>query len=300
MDLFGTFTIVGAILCYLLAFQWGGTLKSWRSSDVIGTLVGFGLLSIVFVVIEYISGERALLIGRLLKDRTILAMCVFILFASGAFFVLLYYLPIYFQTTRGASAQQSGIDIIPLVLAAGLFSLVAGGLMTTLGHIIPIMLVGSVFAAVASGLIYTFEIDTPSSKWIGYQILLGIGIGSVFQIPATAAQSVVNPEDLSSVSSMVLFFQMIGGSIWVSAAQAGFANKLVSSLPSVAPNVDPARVLATGATELRNVFTSEEVAGILIAYIDGLRVPFAIVIACASVTCLLSLTPRWEKINIRI
>jgi hypothetical protein len=172
MDLLGTFTIIAAIICYLLALQWGGTTKHWNNADVIGTLVGFGLLCLLFVVLEYHQGERALLVGRLLKDRTILAMCVFRFFVAGSFFVLLYYLPIYFQTTRGASAQQSGIDIIPLVLAAGLFTFVAGGLMTAFGYVIPIMVAGSCLIVIGSGLIYTLKIDTPTKDWIGYQICL--------------------------------------------------------------------------------------------------------------------------------
>ena len=102
MDLFGTFTIMAAVICYLLALQWGGITKPRSDADVIGTLIGFGWLSMVAVAIEYFSGERALIVGRLLKDRTILALCAFIFFAAGIFFVLLYYLPIYFQTTRGA------------------------------------------------------------------------------------------------------------------------------------------------------------------------------------------------------
>lgn len=35
---------------------------------------------------------------------------------GGSFFLLLYYLPIYFQSVDGVSASQSGINNIPLVL----------------------------------------------------------------------------------------------------------------------------------------------------------------------------------------
>ena len=35
---------------------------------------------------------------------------------AGGFFLLLYYLPIYFQSVDGVSASQSGINNIPLVL----------------------------------------------------------------------------------------------------------------------------------------------------------------------------------------
>lgn len=45
MDLSGTAIILGAAICFLLAFQWGGVSKAWSDSDVIGTLVGAVLLT---------------------------------------------------------------------------------------------------------------------------------------------------------------------------------------------------------------------------------------------------------------
>lgn len=300
MDLPGTFTIIAAMVCYLLAFQWGGTTKAWSDADVIGTLVGFVLLTILVVVIEYLSGERALIVRRLLKDRTVGALSAFIFFLAAIFFIQLYYLPLYFQTTRGASAQQSGIDIIPLVAAAGVFSFVAGGLISVTGHYVPFMVAGSCLAMIGSGLIYTFEPDTASRAWIGYQVLLGVGVGVVIQIPATAAQSVVASSDLAPVSAMILFFQTIGGAIWVSAAQAGFINRLVEALPRTAPGVDPGMVIATGATELRQVFDPSQVEGIIEAYMEGLRTPFIISIACAGVAVILAAAPRWERIKLQL
>ncbi|KAI9876565.1 MAG: hypothetical protein M1823_007254, partial [Watsoniomyces obsoletus] len=86
----------------------------------------------------------------------------------------------------------------------------------------------------------------------------GIGLGLIFQIPVIVAQSNVKPSDLSTASSMMLFFQTIGGAIWISAAQAGFTNKLLQRLPITAPGVSPELVIITGATELRNVFTAEQ------------------------------------------
>ena len=76
MDLFGTFTILAAVTCLLLPLLWGGVSKSWKSADVIGTFVGFGLITIVFVVIEYLQGERALLVPRIMKKRVVYVGCV--------------------------------------------------------------------------------------------------------------------------------------------------------------------------------------------------------------------------------
>ncbi len=297
MDFPGTFTIMAAAVCYLLAMQWGGATKPWNDSSVIGTLIGFGLLTIAFVAIQYFQGDRALLQGRLLKDRTFAGMSAYIFMVSGGFFIPLYILPIYFQATRDASASQSGINNLPLVLGASIFTVTSGIAMTIWGLYIPLMIFGSVVASIAAGLTYTLDIHSDSSKWIGFQAMSGIGLGLIFQIPVIVAQSNVRPSDLSSASSMVLFFQTIGGAIWISAAQAGFSNKLIQRLPITAPGIDPGFIVATGATELRKVFNAEQLPGILQAYMDGIRVPFALSIACCCLTCVLIAIPRWESIK---
>jgi len=89
----------------------------------------------------------------------------------------------------------------------------------------------------------------------------------------------------------------VGGAVWISAAQAGFANTMLKVLPREAPNLNPGLVLATGASDIRRVFSPEDVPGIIAAYMEGLRVPFAICIACACLTFVLSFSPRWENIK---
>lgn len=300
MDFPGTFILMAAIICYLLAMQWAGTTKPWDDPSVIATLVLFGLLIIAFIAVEYYQGERALLQGRLVKDRTIMAMCGYIFIVAGAFFTLLYFLPIYFQATLNVSAAKSGIDNLPLVLGVSLFSIVSGALLSGWGQYIPVMIFGSTVASVGCGLIYTLDADSVSGKWIGYQALVGIGLGLVFQIPVIVCQATCESSDLSSVSAIVLFFQTVGGSIWISAAQAGFANRMLAVLPQKAPGVNPAQVLATGASELRHAFDAEQIDGIIAAYMEGLRIPFAICIACGCLSFLVSFTPRWESIKGRV
>lgn len=71
MDLVGTFLIMAAVVCYLLALQWGGSTKTWSNSSVIVTIVAFVLLLITFVANELWMGDRALLQTRLLKIRRV-------------------------------------------------------------------------------------------------------------------------------------------------------------------------------------------------------------------------------------
>lgn len=68
-DPLGVLLFSAALISYLLALTWGGTVKAWNSSTIIGLFIGWVLLSIVFVVNEFWQGERALIVVRLFKKR---------------------------------------------------------------------------------------------------------------------------------------------------------------------------------------------------------------------------------------
>jgi hypothetical protein len=77
MDFTGTSLVMAATICYLLAMEWGGTTKSWDSRDMVAMLVLFPVLILLFVLNEWRQGEKAQLPFRILKDRTMLAVCIF-------------------------------------------------------------------------------------------------------------------------------------------------------------------------------------------------------------------------------
>jgi len=300
MDLPGAFTIMAAIVCYILALQWGGQSKSWNSSDVIGTLVGFVLLIIAFCVIEWYQGERAMVVPRLLKDRTIWVGMSYIFFLAGGYFLLVYYLPIYFQVVSGVSASQSGIRNLPLILGTVIATIASGVLISATGHFVPWLIGGAVLSTIGSGLLYTLNTHSSSSHWIGYQALAGLGVGAAIQVPIIAAQATVKPVDLSSVTAMVLFCQTIGGAFFVSAGNVAFSNILLGHVNRYVPNIDPASVVVVGVTEIRKTFPADIVPGIVQAYMDGLRVDYAIAIASSGIAVLISCLSRWKNLKGKI
>lgn len=148
---------------------------------------------------------------------------------------------------------------------------------------------GGVLAAVGSGLIYTLDVGSPSSHWIGYQALAGIGSGLGIQVGVIVSQAIVPAADVSSVTAIILFWQTLAGAIFVSAAQSLFANRLVRSVPREVPGLNPGLVIATGATELRDVFSDDQIAGVVRAYMDGLTDAYALDIALAGCSVLVAL-----------
>jgi hypothetical protein len=83
----------------------------------------------------------------------------------------------------------------------------------------------------------------------------------------------------------------------VSAAQAAFVNTLISQLLVNSPELNPALVVAAGATGLRQAFTEAQIPGILISYMAALRVAYAIAIATSGAATLVALLAPWKSIK---
>ncbi|KAI4121310.1 MAG: hypothetical protein LQ338_006441 [Usnochroma carphineum] len=298
MDPVGAILVMGAVISYILALHYGGQTYAWNSSHVVGLLVGFVVLSAAFAAWEWCQEDRAMVPFRLAGDRVYLVSSVFAFFFSGAYFLIIYYLPIYFQVIDNVSPEMSGVRNLPLILAVTISMLASGAYISTTGIAAPIIVVGTALGTVCLGLLYTLDIGTGEGKWIGYQIVGGVGWGIASQIPIITVQATAPAADLAEVTAILLFFQTVGGAFMVSAAQAALVNVLVKVLSYSAPGVDPATVVNTGATDLRKVFSPDQVPGILVAYMRGLKIAFAIGLASTAVAfIIITLFQRWNRLN---
>ncbi|KAI0191321.1 putative efflux pump antibiotic resistance protein [Astrocystis sublimbata] len=297
MDPLGTTLCLGAIISYLLALQYGGATYSWNSSVVVGLLVGFVVISAVFVGFEIWQGERSMLVPRILNRHVIGVGAAFQFFFAGSYYTVLYYLPIYFQSIHNVSPTQSGVRNLPLILSLSLFTLLSGGFITKTGIATPLQVAGALIATAGCGTLYTLSIDTSTGQWIGYQLLAGIGWGIGFQVPIIMAQSCVEPQDIAAATATILFFQTLGGAFLVAAAQAAFVNKILNIVPRTAPNVDPHQVIGVGATEIRSTFPADQISGIILAYMDGITIALTIALATVAFSVLLSVLSPWKRLK---
>ncbi|KAK2611785.1 hypothetical protein N8I77_005109 [Diaporthe amygdali] len=292
-DPIGSVLMFSGVLCFFLAVQWGGVAKPWDSSTEIGLLVGCVVLMALFFVNEWYQGDRALIVYRILRRRSIGACSGFIFFLNAGNIALQYNLPIYFQAIQGDSAIQSGIKMIPSILATALSTGVASGVMGKLGFFQPFILASGIFATVGVGLIYTFDLNVGIGPIIGYQILYGIGCGLGVQTPNLVATVTSPAEDVSIAVSTVSFFMLLAGGWGVAVSDAITNNILLKRLAHYVPDVSPEAVLAVGAAGIKDAYKGDVLIGVKKAYLDGLHASWALAIAAFGVTFLWALIPKF-------
>ncbi|PQE29452.1 hypothetical protein CJF32_00003198 [Rutstroemia sp. NJR-2017a WRK4] len=117
-DRLGTLVFVPGIVCLCLALQWGGNTYSWANARIITLLTLGSILLIIFMIIQFHAGENATVPIRIIKQRSIAAGVWFSFFNPGAMFILIYYLPIWFQAIKGLDAINSGLGMQQSNLAA--------------------------------------------------------------------------------------------------------------------------------------------------------------------------------------
>ncbi|KAF2686572.1 MFS general substrate transporter [Lentithecium fluviatile CBS 122367] len=297
IDLVGALFLICAVVSLLLALQWGGTTYPWKNSKVWGTLLSFGLLIIVFIGIQIRQKERATIPVRVFKQRTVLVSCIFSALLSMALFVHLFYLPFYFQASKGTTAEESGIRTIAYLVSITIASIIVGGFITVIGYYAPFMWIGSAIFTVGCGMLYTLKVDSSPGKWIGYQILAGLGCGASVQIPFIAVQVVTTTKDMPTANALVFFFNSLGGAISLAIAQNVFINGLAREVPKYAPAVDPRIVIGAGATYVRNVVPAEYLPGVLEAYTAAIVGAFMIAIIVGGLAVVISFGMEWKSVK---
>ncbi|KAM0159066.1 hypothetical protein ACHAQE_000771 [Botrytis cinerea] len=301
LDLIGTIIIIPAIVCLLLALQWGGTTYPWSSAKIIGLLVGSILLFILFVISQIVLGDKGILPPRFFKNRNTLLAYVFAFLFGAGFFALIFYLAIYFQSVKGSSATRAGIELLPLLISTVMSSIVTGGLITVIGYYTPVMIFCMILFAVGSGLITTFSLTTPFASWFGFQIITGIGIGVGFQGGVLVVQTVVPLVDVPVGTACVSFFQSLGGALFISVCQTLFQNGLKSGIEKYAPQLDPQLFLHSGATEIQQLLAQlnqeEAIGAVRQAYVEGLTRCYWVTTACAIGSFLAVCGLDWKSVK---
>jgi hypothetical protein len=296
LDPIGTLCFLPSVVCLLLALQWGGSAYAWNNARIIALWVLFVVLIIAFAGVQVWKQEHATLPPRILKYSSVTTSTWFAFCISGSLTVIVYFLPVWFQAIEGVSAIESGIRVLPVIIALVVSSIIAGGLVSAVGYYTPFLIACSIIMAVGAGLMTTFKVNSRKAIWIGYQVIYGFGIGLGQQQAGLAAQTVLPTKDVPIGVSLKFFGQQLGGAIFVSVGQNVLSTKLVAGLAGL-PNLDPQIIIGLGATELRKYVGADHLMEVLRVYNSALDSVFrvAMILACLSLAG--AVLTQWKSVK---
>ncbi|KAB8218552.1 major facilitator superfamily domain-containing protein [Aspergillus novoparasiticus] len=300
-DPLGAFFFLPAMVCLILALQWGGTKYPWSNGRIIALFVLFGVLMIAFVAVQVWKRETASVPPRIIKVRSIAAGVFYSLTLGGSMMVIVYYLPIWFQAIKGVSVVKSGVMNLPLVLSLVIAGILAGIGVSRIGYAVPFMYASAILMSIGAGLLTTFTVSTGHAKWIGYQVIYGFGLGLGMQRASVAAQTELERKDVPTGSALMMLSQSLGGAIFLAVAQTVFTNGLISNLQGAVPGYDGKSlahvVEGAGATTLRQLVGGQDLPAVLVAYNTAVRNTFILGLALSCATIIGAIFAKWTSVK---
>jgi MFS family permease len=192
---------------------------------------------------------------------------------------------------------KSGVDTFPMILALVLGIIMGGVLTGKVGYYAPIGYVCVVLAPIGCGLISTWSRDTGHSKWIGYQVIAGYGLGIGFQSPMTAAQTVLADSLVPLGVACIQFAQVMGATVFVAVAQNLLTTRLTSGLSKLLPNFDSNALSNIGAVEIRDLVPADQLDQVLEVYMHALRQIFFLCTGLAGAILIGAAGLSWKSVK---
>lgn len=186
---------------------------------------------------------------------------------------------------------------LPSTIAVVAISILSGVLVTMSGYYNPVMIMASVTLAIGGGLLSTLKTDSGSGEWIGYQILMGIGVGLGMQPPFIVVQNVLPDGDVPTGTAVITLAQTLGGAIFISVGQNIFQNQFAHAMHLEDPSVDVATVLSAGTTTLRKHLPAEQLPAVLRSYNSAIIQAFYVGVALASLSFIGTIALEWKSVK---
>lgn len=299
VDYVGCFTLVTALVLFLLGLNAGGNLVPWVSPLVLTTLQLSAVFLLLFLYVEGKVAVDPIIPLHLLRNRTILAASLTYCFDHMVAFGILYYIPVYLQVL-GHNTVQAGLRFLPNSAGQATAALIVGFIMRATGVYYRLNILIHIFTLLGSGLLIHLSLAT--ADWYAYFALTiaGLGFGGMLVINLTAVISSVPREEHSLATSVSFVFRSTGSTLGVTLASAIFQNVLRKCLWNRLGHLQNAVVIIASVRsnfdEIKNVDTAIK-EDVLLSYMAALMVVFATMFGIAVLAAASSLFMKEHQLH---
>jgi EmrB/QacA subfamily drug resistance transporter len=229
IDWWGAGVLSVWITSLVLAITWGGHQYPWGSWQILTLFAVAAVGLVAFVLIEQ-RVEAPIIPLRLFGIANFSLATALGFIAGFAMFGGITFLPQYQQFVQGASATNSGLLLMPMMIAAMAFSLAGGQVISRTGHYRAFPIIGTALLAIGLWLFSTMDVGTPTWVTSSYMVALGAGMGCLMQTTSLIAQNSVTIRDLGAATGASTFVRNLGGSLGVAILGAIYTSQVVDAL----------------------------------------------------------------------
>lgn len=244
IDWLGLLTVTGGTINFLVGLQMGGLTQPWSSALVLGLITSGSVLFALFVLTQWKVSRFPLVPGRIVRHSINMAYLA-ISFCHGFTYIsVVYYLPVYFQLVLNASPIDSGLWLLPTALSMGFASAISGLVIKGSGRYLEVTWISVACAALGLGLFITLPDHKSWPRMISFQMLVGCGLGPLFQAPLIGLLSRTCPQDVAAVNSLFAFFRSLGSALSIVVGQVMIQHWLSTQTSDLRRDGVPASLVA--------------------------------------------------------
>ncbi|MFC4182583.1 MDR family MFS transporter [Saccharococcus thermophilus] len=213
IDWLGVITLVPAIVCLMFALELGGNQYAWDSSVIISLFSAFAVLFLLFLYVET-KTQEPIVSYHMFRKRLYAASNLIGFFSGATFIVATVYIPLFIQGVTGGTATNSGLILLPMMLATTVSAQLGGFLAGKTSYRNVMILFMSVFA-IGMFLLSTITEDTTRFTVTCYMIIVGLGVGASFSVLGMAAIHHFTEAERGAASSTNSFLRSLGMTIGI-------------------------------------------------------------------------------------
>jgi EmrB/QacA subfamily drug resistance transporter len=222
IDALGATLLAAATSTFMLICVWGGDRYAWGSPTIVGLAAAVVVLGAALAVRERRAADPIVPLA-LLRMRPVAIASGALFLTTGALFAVNVFVPLFLQTTTGATPVEAGLLLVPMMIGITLSTNLVGRAISRSGRYKRFPVAGLALMTAALTLLAVVAGD-PSRTTIGIGLaVFGLGFGMVGQVLVVAVQNSVDRRQLGVAMATTNFFRGLGGAVGAAALGAVFA-----------------------------------------------------------------------------
>lgn len=232
LDVSGMLLLAVGVVPLLLVLSLAGKEIHWFSMPMNLVLLFSVIVLIGFGFYEK-KAENPIIPPGFLTNRAISFSFATAFLAQFIMLAAIVYLPYFAQGVVGISATASGITTIPMMMALLVASNFTGRMISKHGKAPKLSVASFTILLLGTFLLSHIGAGTPYALVVVYMAVLGLGIGMSMPIANVNAQNACPPPQIGAVTSAVLFFRNIGGTVGSSLCGAVMNESLAKGMSAL-------------------------------------------------------------------